>query len=130
MKILNVKNFFLNLIRKPYYYVPPCPCCNSRMTGRFVKSHGYSRDEWVEKESLKHGELVTEKLIIPKKNAFCVECGFSWTCDVKIKFFSLSKIMEEAEARGTYEILSGIEEEKNIERDAEIRSLKIGKKIR
>lgn len=84
----------------------------------------------MEKEALKHGELVAEKLIIPRKNAFCVECGFSWPCDIQMKFFSLTRIMEESEARGTYEILSGMEEEEDIERDAEIRSMKIGRRRR
>ena len=73
-----------NIIKKPYYYIPPCPCCNSNQTGHYVKELGLDPSFTV-RESLKNGELAIAVREIPYENVFCLECGFTWHQDIKIK---------------------------------------------
>lgn len=98
---------YKSLIRKPYYYVPPCPSCNSRMTGRFVRLHREVETEWMIDEALRNGELIDPQPDLPHDNAFCVECGYTWMEDIPVKFLSLSQIAEEKAARHTSTILKG-----------------------
>lgn len=85
-----------------YYYVPPCPVCGSRMTGRYVLQPRAAADaRYVELESLKHGELVRFVFEIPKNNAYCEECGHEWHENVEAKFYDKTFINEEIQARGT-----------------------------
>ena len=91
-----------NIIKKPYYYIPPCPCCNSNQTGHYVKELGLDPSFTV-RESLKNGELAIAVREIPYENVFCLECGFTWHQDIKIKMLSLSQIEEQKQLRGTAE---------------------------
>lgn len=103
-----MKDFLRTLhLKSPvsYYYVPPCPKCGSRMTGRFVKEHGDADTEFIVRESLKHGELVSPAAEIPDKNLFCAECGYTWEGQVHMRFITFAQMQEEIEARGTKEIL-------------------------
>ena len=85
-----------------YYYVPPCPACRSRKTGRYVRqplTAGGMR--YVERESLKSGELVRFAPRVPEKNAYCEDCGHEWACSVSARLMARDRITEEQAARGT-----------------------------
>ena len=86
---------------RTYYYIPPCPKCGSRVTGRYrAKTIDYDD---VELDSLKHGEIVRPASAEPIKNAFCCDCGYTWGCTASLKLWSVDRIQEEKEARGTDE---------------------------
>lgn len=89
-----------DIIKKPYYYVPPCPYCGSYVTGRYVKKYTYENG-WVTMESLRNGEIVKEVYEIPNDNCFCEECGFEWPYPVTMKMMSLNQIKKEKLARQT-----------------------------
>ena len=109
--MLNIES----LIKKPYYYVPPCPRCESRMTGRFVQAHKAADTEWVINESLKNGELVEAVPEVGKFNCFCAKCGYKWDDIVSLKFMSLEEIKEEKWVRFTNDILKcRMDEEREI----------------
>lgn len=110
-----IKDFLKRIIKKPYYYVSPCPLCESEITGRFVPLHREVDTEWVIKESLKNGEIVNPIKDIEEHNCFCAECDATWFEPISLKMFSLKKIEEEKDKRFTREILKGIEEEKEEE---------------
>ena len=94
-----------NLIKKPYYYVPACPCCDSPATGRFLKAHGEKEQRWVLKESLKNGEIVTLMPTLPEDvNAYCLNCGYAWKARIQLKLYSRSQIQKEREKRMTEQI--------------------------
>lgn len=99
------KNIINNLLYQLYYDVEPCPACNSKKTGRFVKFHGEEGTTWIINESLRHGELVHPLPEIPFNNLFCADCGNEWNGNVKLKLYSKNKIAQEKKARGTEEIL-------------------------
>lgn len=85
-----------------YYYVPPCPACGSRVTGRYLKQPWTSGDTaYKTKESLQHGELIRFLPKEPMNNAYCEECGYEWPQRVEAKFFSKQRIAEEMSIRGT-----------------------------
>ena len=92
----------LERVPQIYYYVPPCPACLSRKTGRYVRQPLMTGDmRYVEKESLRNGELVRFAGRIPEKNAYCEDCGHEWACSISVRLMSREKIMEEQAARGT-----------------------------
>lgn len=88
------------LIKKPYYYVPPCPSCNSRKTGYYVKETSLD-PSFALRESLKNGELTFAVREIPYDNAFCLDCGFSWHQNIRMKFLSIEEIEEQKIIRET-----------------------------
>lgn len=83
-----------------YYYVPPCPVCGSRKTGRYVRQPLTTGDMlYVERESLRNGELVRFAVHIPEKNAYCDDCGHEWECRIRAHLMPREKIIEEQTAR-------------------------------
>jgi hypothetical protein len=93
-----------SFIKLPYVYVEPCPECGSRCTGRYVKEPMTQEDmDYIELQSLKHGEIVRFMYAKPQKNAFCVDCGYTWETNIRTIFVSKQRITEEIEARGTRE---------------------------
>ena len=105
----------MSLFRKPYYFVPPCPVCGSRSTGR-IQAHTLD-ETYVEVESLKNGEIVRFRegtVFDPKRaaslpDAFCVLCGHEWRAGVKAVWMTAEQIEAEKKARGTkgaYKMLS------------------------
>lgn len=85
-----------------YYYVPPCPECGSRITGRYVRqpfTSNYIR--YVKDESLKHGELVRLVPSVPFDNAFCETCGHEWPENVYARIMPACDVEEEKRLRGT-----------------------------
>lgn len=109
---MKIKELLKKIIRVPYYYVPPCPFCGSKMTGRYLKSHWAADDEYVADTSLKNGELVVFRPEIPSKNVFCVNCGHDWTEYIESRFMTLEEIDKEKAARSTNEIRAQEREEK------------------
>ena len=96
-----------NILKRPYYYVPPCPACKSPMTGRFVPSHSDEANAWIMKSSFKHGELVAdvEDLAPSDDNMFCVSCGHTWSGRVVFKFLTTAELEEERRKRDTKRFL-------------------------
>ena len=94
-----IKNFRM---RYPYKYVEPCPECGSRCTGRYIKEPMTETDmEYIELESLKHGEIVRFMPKEPIENAFCVECGHRWGYTARTIYLTKEAMEEEINARGT-----------------------------
>lgn len=112
-----IKLFFMRLIHLVYYYVPPCPVCESRRTGKFFSRHMRAVDnEYIVMTSLKNGEIATPiDELDPENQAFCLNCGYTWDGPISTKFFSLKRIEEEKRVRGTKEMYSEILSEKNEE---------------
>lgn len=96
-------------MRHLYYYVPPCPSCNSRKTGRYIKDSRFDR-EYAERMSYKHGEIVKFAFTEPLKNVFCCTCGYTWGYTVRAKFLTDQELEEEKEARGTAEHYAEMDE--------------------
>ena len=83
-----------------YYYVPPCPRCGSRKTGRYIRAP-FTGSGFTKEESLKNGELVRFAIEEPINNGFCVSCGHEWPVRVETKLWTYDQIHEEQIARGT-----------------------------
>ena len=99
-----------------YYYVPPCPRCNSKKTGRYLRRSlsgtGYSREA-----SLRHGELVRFASDVPYDNCFCESCGNEWHQYIPMSFFTKDEIMEEKRARGTEPLYQQLLDQKAAQAD-------------
>lgn len=83
-----------------YYYVEPCPRCKSRKTGRYVKQP-FTGSGYQMEESLKAGELIRFLPFEPKRNGYCVSCGYEWHTRAKLRFWPADKVRDEQIARGT-----------------------------
>lgn len=89
-------------MRYPYKYVPPCPKCGSKCTGRYVREPLTETDmEYIELNSLKNGEIVRFVPKEPTDNAFCVDCGHKWGCMITTRYFTKEQIEHEIDVRGT-----------------------------
>ena len=76
-----------------YYYVPPCPACGSRKTGRYVRQPLTAGDmRFVEVESLRSGELIRFAPRIPEKNVYCEDCGHEWACSIRASLMPRERI--------------------------------------
>ena len=101
-----------NLMKYPYRYVEPCPNCGSRCTGRYEKEPMTRGDmEYIELQSLKHGEIVRFLYRVPEENVFCVDCNHKWSYDVRTRFLSKDDIMKEIDERGTQGAYEELREE-------------------
>ena len=99
-------------MRYPYKFVEPCPVCGSRCTGRFVKEPMREKDmEYIELQSLRHGEIVRFVYRVPDDNCFCVDCGHKWPSFPRTVFLTKEEILGEIEARGTREAYEELKEE-------------------
>ena len=104
---MNIKEKLRELPIRPYYNIPQCPYCGSRMSGRYVKNHRYNDISYVITDALKHGELVKAVPEVPEYfNVFCVECKAEWHHDVKLSFISTEQLNNEKKSRFTEEILA------------------------
>lgn len=98
------------LLPKIYYYVPPCPECGSKATGRFLSVR--ERDQtWALREALKNGELAQIAPSNAALNLFCIDCGHEWAGEVKMTFKMPASIAQERVDRHTDEILRSLDEE-------------------
>ncbi len=113
----------IDMLPRAYYNVPRCPACNSRMTGRYIKSSG--EDEQIIEDALKNGELVKPvKVAIPTDNCFCIDCGFEWSQEIPVSFVTSKQIAKEGNERGTFEILAARQIEKEEKEELKTRKTK------
>ena len=104
-----IKNFKM---RYPYKYIPPCPRCGSRCTGRYIKEPFTESDmEYIEYHSLKNGEIIRFAPKEPTDNAFCVECGYRWGHTARTIYLTKQEIEKEIEERGTELAYNELKEE-------------------
>ena len=112
-----IKDLYRNKLKKPYYYVPPCPNCGSLITGRFVKARNDYDADWLIDESLRHGEIVSPVPDVLSENCFCCDCNQTFTGIVKMQWMSLDELDEQKLKRDIYEIwqerISSQEQEKS-----------------
>lgn len=87
-------------MKQIYYYVPPCPVCGSRRTGRYLRTPFMDHD-YTYLDSLKNGELVRFSDQIPDDNCYCADCGHRWHKVINPVFISTDQKEEEKIARGT-----------------------------
>ena len=95
--------FFMQFkARVPHYYVPPCPVCGSKCTGRYLKKPLI--DAWyTEEQSLKNAEIVRFVRKEPIKNLFCVDCGYEWGKTINLSWVTREELEQEKKDRGTQE---------------------------
>ena len=104
--------FISNLKIHPYKYIEPCPKCGSYITGRYMKEPITESDmEYIERESLKHGEIVRFAPREPDLNAFCVDCGHKWRYMPRTIFLSKAEMEAEIEKRGTAQAYTEFKQE-------------------
>lgn len=89
-------------MKYPYYYVPECPECGSKCTGRYVRKP-LKEAIYVEESSLKNGEIIRFTSGFVQDRAFCVDCGFEWSHHVLIRFLTREELDLEKRERGTDE---------------------------
>ena len=87
-------------MRHFYYYVPQCPKCGSRKTGRYMKMP-FTGSGYTKEDSLKNGEWVRFAKEEPIKNCFCITCGERWPGKVRLKWWPFERIQEEIKMRET-----------------------------
>ncbi len=107
-------------MRHIYYFIPPCPKCGSRRTGRYMRKPYMSAGS-IRKMNLNAGELVRFEQEVPDRNLYCADCGHTWRGTAQFKFWPKDKIREEADVRGTEKIY-----EKYVKREQEIEALSGG----
>jgi hypothetical protein len=86
-----------------YHYVPPCPRCGSKKTGRFIYMVNINNADKVISSRMIKGELVQIVTGISEtkyENAYCDECGCEWHANIDILFLDKEKINKEMVARG------------------------------
>ena len=91
---------------RPYYYVGPCPHCNSEITGRYIAYRGQREMQWVIDESLRNGEIVYPVAEKMDKNCYCLECGESFNYPVELSLYSIKEVKKEKLKRHTAELLA------------------------
>ena len=112
-------NNIFDKIKRPYYYVPPCPVCGSRQTGRFTRSKDAYNDNWSIREALKNGEYLTPIVDPPEDvNAYCLECEHIWKAEIEVLMLNKDEIRNEMKSRQTPGVVHALTLEKR-EQDAE-----------
>lgn len=101
-----------------YKFVPPCPKCGSYCVGRYVKEPFREEDaKYMERESLKHGEIIRFCDRIPRDNFFCVDCDNEWHGLAETKWYTRDELENEIKRRDTrgayYELMEEEAEEKD-----------------
>ena len=125
-KLKKIRAFLGDHIKKPYYYVPPCPDCGSSVTGRFIIGAENNTNEWILHESLRNGEMATIIPVALSGNCFCVDCDVIFKAKIEQKMLSLSEIERQKRLRRTNEMyvsLKRIEKEKQRHRNFISRSI-------
>lgn len=117
IKAYGLLGWFRKHIKKPYYYVPPCPNCGSKITGRYIKLNRDTVSDWQVAESLKNGEIVKPLLMESRTGsvpnaAFCLSCEHEWDPEISLQFFSLAEIEEQKDLRHTREMYTEFAEDK------------------
>lgn len=101
-----ISKIYNNIFRKTYYYVPPCPNCKSKLTGRYLKDSGreYNND-WTINEALRHGEIVRFGPMDRENMAFCLACDYEWKEYVSLRLIKPDELAKEKRDRMTEELL-------------------------
>ncbi len=95
-----------------YYYVPPCPMCGSRRTGRYVIEPRNAQDaRYTMEQSLAHGELIRFCARDPFRNCYCEDCGYEWPANIHGTWVDGNRVAEEMDARDTVARYAAFEEE-------------------
>ncbi len=101
-------------VKKPYIYVPPCPCCLSKKTGQVLKSKIAGIGEYdILTGALKNGELVCFLPNTGDINAFCYDCGYVWHARTQTIMKNSEEIRLESEIRGTMDLYRAVTGEKD-----------------
>lgn len=109
---MGLLDFISGLKIHPYKYIEPCPECNSYVTGRYMKEPITESDmEYIERESLKHGEIVRFAPREPELNCFCVECGYKWRYTPRTIYLTKVEMENEIERRGTHQAYLELQKE-------------------
>ena len=85
---------------RTYHYVPPCPKCGSKKTGRYIYVLNTININKLIADNLKCGELTKPVVGFGddiEVNAYCEECDTQWFA--KIEEFPLSKKIIEKESK-------------------------------
>ena len=101
---MSLNDVYRKKIRKPYYYVPKCPKCGSRVTGRFVRARNDNDAEWLIDESLRNGEIVSPMPKVLSENCFCCECNATFKADTELRWLNLDELDKEKIDRNIYDI--------------------------
>ncbi len=109
-----------NTIKRPYYYVPPCPSCGSPMTGRIIKRGKEADVDWAVVTALKNGEIIVPVDDPGIENACCLECDFAWSVPIEMSFETSEYISRQKDIRHTRDLLDdkmkGVREAKKNEK--------------
>ncbi len=98
-------SIFSGVTKHNYTYVPPCPCCGSPKTGRFVKQKTFNKDNrYYMEETLKNGELIMLVPDVGVDNAFCYDCEYTWHARIQNVWLTTNEIAQERIARGTNDL--------------------------
>ena len=100
-----IRKILYNKVKKPYYYVGPCPECGSFETGRFIKYKDVTNTEWMINEALRNGELIEPLPEVTFHNCFCNACGIVWHEEIELKMATLQEIKNQKELRDTNFVL-------------------------
>lgn len=101
---------------KKYYFVEPCPRCDSDRTGYFIYCSDENSDRIIAAR-MKKGELVQVRNRVrdpADTNCFCLDCKAEWHGKIQTQYLTEEEILKEKELRGITDEL--IESKKN-ERD-------------
>ena len=88
---------------KTYYYVPPCPKCGSKMTGRFVFPVLMQKQQML-LDAYANGELVAFYDRLKNENAFCAACGYEWNAKIETTRLTDAQIQQEKQDRHVDEV--------------------------
>lgn len=105
-----------DFIRKPYYYVPPCPRCGSPVTGRYVTM--WMCKKWIIEDSLYHGEYVRQADGDDLRDkAFCLDCNYIWPEEARLKWMTLNEIKKQKAIRHTCETFESIYAKRKVKKE-------------
>lgn len=101
-----IRKLLNEYVKKPYYYVPPCPRCGSHITGKFVRMRGTHDTDWMITEALRNGELIAPVPEILEDTAYCVECDHTWNAQISMQMLTQEEIQQQKVLRMTNQILA------------------------
>ena len=100
---------------KRYHYVPPCPRCGSKKTGRFLfMMNTYNGVEKAISDCMANGELVKIRTSFQSQyeNAYCEDCGCEWNANIQDIPATEEQIRHQMDIRGITK--ESVESVKNI----------------
>ena len=101
--------------KKRYHYVPPCPRCGRKKTGRFLfMMNTYNGVEKAISDCMANGELVKIRTSFQSQyeNAYCEDCGCEWNANIQDIPATEEQIRHQMDIRGITK--ESVESVKNI----------------